>query len=205
LVIDWESRSEIASTTLKSSSPEGFLLWAHPSGQGVVIDAGRGQDGTDLWTACLGPDSLAIHQLARDDQAFGGGFLSDGTLLALPHTGDTVSIYSWPNLSELGHLANRDLFVAPLAEGGDGFYWDGFPIEDRYLLLMTIQGRLVLVDHRKWRAVAEVRIPGYEWRSAIGSMDVDPDLSSVRQIAGNRFEADHEQIVDRTIWAVPLS
>lgn len=206
MVIDCQDWREIFSAVLESSSPEGFSLWGHPSQQGVVIDAGRGQDGTDLWTARREPEGLAIHRLDRDDQAFSGAFLNDGTLLVLPHTGETVSVYSWPNLEELAHLPNSDVFAIPLQEGGDGFDWCGFPIEDRYLMLKTVQGRLVLVDRRHRVAIAEVRLPGYGWQSTVGSEDPnpDPDLFAVRRIASTRFVADHEQRVDNTIWALPL-
>lgn len=190
---------------LESSAPEGFLVRAHPSQEGVVIDAGRGQDGTDLWTARRESDGLTIHRLGRHDQAF-SEFLSDGTLLLLPHTGDTVSISSWPDLTEIAHMSNSDVFARPLQEGGDGFSWCGFPVEDRYLLLMTIQGRLVLVDRQQPKPIAEVRIPGYGWQPTSGSMDINPvpDLFAVRKTAGNGFVADHEQRVDNSIWAIPL-
>ena len=206
VVIDCEGYEEVACAVLESQSPEGFLVWAHPSGNGVVIDAGRGQDGTDLWTARRDGDRLAIRRLDRDDQAFSGAFFDDGSLLVLPHTGDTLGVYSWPDLVELAHLSNSDVFAVPLTDGGDAFDWCGFPIEDRYLLLMTVQGRLLLVDHHQWNPIAEVRIPGYGWRST-GSPAVrhhDPDLTAVRKVADRRFVADHEQSVDNKIWAIPL-
>lgn len=205
MVIDCERWEEVASAVLESQSPEGFLVWAHPSGNGVVIDAGRGQDGTDLWTARRDGDGLAIRRLGRDDQAFSGAFFDDGSLLLLPHTGDTLGIYSWPDLVELAHLSNSDVFAVALTEGGDEFSWCGFPVEDRYLLLMTVQGRLVLVDHRQWELIAEIRIPGYGWLSSSSpaGQHFDPDLFAVRKVGGRRFLADHEREPVNTIWAIP--
>ena len=198
MVIDCEEWEEAASAVLASRSPEGFLVWASPSGDGVVIDAGRGQDGTDLWTARRDGQGLTLRRLARDDQTFSGSFFDDGSLLMLPHTGDTLSVYSWPDLAESAQLSNSEVFAVPLRKGGDAFSWYGFPIEDRYLLLMTVQGRLILIDHGRWEPIAEVRVPGYGW------LHHDPDLVAVRKVADRRFKADHERKPDNTIWAIPL-
>ena len=76
-------------------------------------------------------------------------------------------------------------------------FWEGLD-----LLLMTVRGRLVLVDHRHPKTMAGVLLPGYRWQSTIGSED--PGLFAVRRIAGCRFVTDHERRVDNTIWAIPL-
>lgn len=201
VVIDPVGWQVVATLILASDRPEGFGLFPHPTGDGLVVNAGRGQDGTDLWLVRLTATGLDVRGLPDAGRMF-GSFLDHGRILLLPHTSDSVDVVSWPDGEVVSRVRSADVLVAAPDGTIDHFLYDGFAPDGRHAVLLTYGGRLVIVDLDRSAAVAEVRVPGFGWTGP--HEPPTPDLSSIRPLGGTWFVADHEQRLDWSIWSVPM-
>lgn len=169
-----------------------------------MVDAGRGQDGTDLWL--VRPTSSVLDVEAVPDAGrLVGSFLDDHRLLLLPHDVPGLAVMDWPS-GELRSAVPEEDVLVPDADGTtDLLLPDGFAIDDRLAVVLSYGGRLVVVDIARTAPVAEVRIPGFGWTHDGNPMfPPQPDMSGVTHVGGAWFLADHERRVDRSIWEIPI-
>jgi hypothetical protein len=136
-------------------SDAGVMAIPHPSDGTAVLDAGEGQDGSQVFAVTAAHDKLAIRPLAENVVV--GGFDPGGSrLLLTPHPSypSEVSVVTWPELHSVRTVTAGDAGV-----GNDDFDLYGFFLDEKNVLLKTVEGRMALFN-RDLQFTATVNLAG---------------------------------------------
>lgn len=170
-------------------------LIVHPRDGSVLLDAGMGQDGSQLFAARVASRRLSVTPVLQNVVA--GGFDPAGDrLLLVPHVsyGPEASVVEWPSLTR----------VAAIAPGRDGladdpFYFYGCFLDQDEVLLTAEQpdGLVPVICSGDLAPRAMVTLPGYGSDSGL-------ELVSVLGTAAGTFAAELEGRDTKlaTVWSL---
>jgi hypothetical protein len=149
----------------EQDSPEGFHAVSRSDHLGGAIDAGYGQDGSEIWRVALGNDGrIGVRRMSTIDRVLADISPSGGEILTTPHDSQHLSIYSWRDLKEIASLAREDVFA--LESDGNNYTADNFGFYAWYvgndrILALTRQGRLLLIDRGPIKVLHQLVIEGF--------------------------------------------
>jgi hypothetical protein len=142
LLIDPRSGAILDETILDGVVDAGVFAIANPADGSVLLDAGEGQDGSEVFTVRDASSQIRIEQLLENVVI--SGFSPDGDrLLVLPHPSfeGPAIVASWPSMDPIGT-------ASPQAAGinDDAFDLYGCFLDTGRVLLKTVEDRLLLAS-----------------------------------------------------------
>ena len=154
---------QVGEFELSSDHPSGFMISGHPLGQGFTVDAGRGQDGADMWSFRHDGSEWVVSRSATEDRIF-AGFSPDGTeMVTTPHWRSDLVIHSWPSWTEVATLPAKGVFSAEGDHLTDYFdYFAVFLTGDTIVAMSTEHGALVVINRHSGQPVYRLELPGRE-------------------------------------------
>jgi len=149
LIIDTETGGFDHDVVLDSDHPAGFTIYGHPIGQGFVVEAGRGQDGTDLWSVQASEGRINVTSSGTWQRVF-ADFSPDGTeILTTPHYGDDLEIFSWPDWTPRAAVSADAVFAKDGNDPVDRFdFFAAYLTPHRILAKSTEYGGMVVIDRQ---------------------------------------------------------
>jgi len=163
LIVDAATGEVHHELVLQSDRPAGFTLIGHPTGGGFVVDAGRGQDGTDLWSVQVSDGTVTVSPADTFERVF-ADFSPDGTeVLTSPHHGTDLEIFAWPDWTPLAVLPGEAVFATDGNEPVDSFdYFAAYVTSRGILAKSTEYGGMVVVDRVTGNPTHRLLLPGLE-------------------------------------------
>lgn len=163
LIVDAAAGELHHELVLHSDHPAGFTLNGHPTGGGFVVDAGRGQDGTDLWSVQVSDGTVTVTSAATFERVF-ADFSPDGTeVLTTPHNGTDLEIFAWPDWTPLVALSGEAVFATDGNQPVDSFdYFAAYLTSRSILAKSTEYGGMVVVDRLTGNPTHRLLLPGLE-------------------------------------------
>ena len=165
----------------------------HPTDPVVLLDAGEGQDGSQVFAATVG--GAEVHGRRLLENVVAAGFSPAGDLLLVtPHPSfePVVRLLDWPSLSEVARLTAADL-----GWPDDELDLHGCFLDDDLVLLSTVEHGPVLTDGRL-QPVARLDL-------SEGSPGPDAETTSLLGVAERRFAVElwSEGQHRAGLWSVP--
>lgn len=179
--------------TVLDVADAGVFAVAHPADGSVLLDAGEGQDGSQVFMVRDIGGQISVQHVLEDVVI--GGFSPDGDrLLILPHPSyeGPATVVSWPGLDPIGT-------ASPQAAGisGDMFDLYGCFLDTDRVLLKTMEDRLVLASG-DLAALTQVSLstpsPGKDYRIGL-ILGLGPNL-----FAAELWAEGHKTT---TVWELP--
>ena len=163
LIIDAGSGELHHELVLDSDHPAGFTIYGHPTGEGFVVDAGRGQDGTDLWSVQVSDGQVAVTPSDTWQRVF-ADFSADGTeILTAPHSGEDLEVFSWPDWTPQAVLSGEAVFAMEGNYPADRFDFFAVYLTSRSILAKSTEyGEMVVVDRQSGSPTHRLSLPGLE-------------------------------------------
>lgn len=147
-----------------------YVIHAAPDKNGVLIEAAAGQDSNMLYQAALTEGKIVVQELKQCDDRIMGNFAPDGhEFVTAPHYEDGITIYSYPDVSEIATLGEEELFAErneyPSEEDTDSLEYVVQYISNKTLLAFSRFGRLLLIDRKTMQCTGELMPEGCEIRA----------------------------------------
>ena len=166
-LLDMRTGAELARHSFPDSwdSPQGFHAVARGDGRSGAVDAGYGQDGSQIWR--LLTDAQGRVQLtAMDtfDRILADISPAGDEILTAPHDTTDLVVYRWDDLVEVARLESARLFEQPTDESdstSDGLDYEAWYLGSDKLLALTRQGRLLVADRSLMHLEHQLVVTGF--------------------------------------------
>jgi hypothetical protein len=149
----------------EEDSPEGFHAIARPDLRGGGIDAGYGQDGSEIWrVAITGQGGIEVTKMDTIDRVLSDISPSGDELLTTPLDSEHLAIFRWTDLAEIAVLRRADVFDVDADEGitSDSFDFDAWYLGADHILARTRQGRLLGIERNTMTARYQLAVDGFD-------------------------------------------
>ena len=166
-LLDIGTGAELARHTFPDSwkSPQGFHAVARGDGRSGALDAGYGQDGSQIWRLLM--DAQGGVQLTAMDTS--NRILADispagDEILTAPHDTTDLVVYRWDDLVEVARLETGRLFEPPTDDydsTSDWLDYQAWYLGSDKLLALTRQGRLLVADRARMHIEHQLVVAGF--------------------------------------------
>lgn len=148
---------------LDCDHPAGFTVYGHPTGEGFVVDAGRGQDGSDLWSVQASEGQITATPSETWQRVF-ADYSPDGTeILTTPQYGDDLEIFSWPDWTSQAVVSADAVFARDGNDPVDRFDFFAAYLTPRSILAKSTEyGGMVVIDRRTGTPQQRLSLAGLE-------------------------------------------
>lgn len=126
--------------------PAGFHAITRPDGRGGALDAGYGQDGSQIWRITPSAGRPEVTPLGTFDRILADLSPKGDEILTAPHVSGGLIVYRWDDLSEAARLERAEVFEEEDELTADRFDFYAYFLSSVRLLALTQQGRLLLID-----------------------------------------------------------
>lgn len=175
-VMDTATFEVMASYPLLESQQYAYAFHHTPDNNLILLEAAAGQEKSVLMQLQLNDGIISLTELTQCEDLIVGNFSPSGKeLIMAPHDDRPLEIYSFPEIDQAAEQQQEAIFEGskdfPAAEP-DNINYSVFFVDDNNILIVSLFGRLLLLDRKDLRCKAEIMPEGIEFTAY--DMDGNP-------------------------------